>query len=246
MKETVTVCATGKLPPPPPAGSTPRGLEQLRIAAEKEKLAVQQQQRAEPPALTQYKPLPQLPLEPQTLPPAPEERIQLPQPPERGSLPQPPIQLPQPPERESLPQPPMPTKHKPLPTLPIEPTERKPLPEPAVEQPIPKQQQQQQQPEALSLERPRITAKPPGGLSLAWDLCSSADRATATHTLYRSEFGQHGERIVDSVAEIGLGSATSFEDDSLKPGTIYGYVLIVSDAHGLNIPSEISYGKTAP
>lgn len=94
--------------------------------------------------------------------------------------------------------------------------------------------------------RPSIAAKAPGGLSLSWDLCSNADRATASHTLYRSEFGLHGERIVDSVAEIGLGSATSFEDDSLKPGTIYGYVLIVSDAHGLNLPSEISYGKTAP
>merc|ERR1711865_1042989 len=121
-------------------------------------------------------------------------------------------------EYKPLPQPP--AEYKPLPQLPAE---RKPLPQPPSEyKPLP-------QPVAatsveqvpVTLERPRIAAKRTGGLLLSWDLHHGADPATASHTLYRSEFGNHGERILDSVAEIGLGDATSFDDDSLKPATIY-------------------------
>lgn len=93
-------------------------------------------------------------------------------------------------------------------------------------------------------QRPQIEATSGTSMVLRWDMYSEADVSSINHTLYRSQFGAGGKRILDSVVEIGLGSATSFEDVGLLPSTIYGYVLIVSDSKGLNAPSEIAYGKT--
>ena len=53
------------------------------------------------------------------------------------------------------------------------------------------------------------------------------------------------DRVVDSVIEMPVGNEVLAVDrGGLRPETIYGYVVIVTDRHGLYVPSPISYGKT--